>query len=171
MKRFWIINLILFQLSWFLSAIYTVRAWPLLLFIIVIHFILSPTRKDDLSLLILVPIGVAVDKILIDFRVFETSSDIFPLWLFAIWCLFIISFNHSLKWLMSLPFLVVAVIGAIAGPLSYRLGAELGALKWGGGELSSLAILSVIWGILLPCLVIGYRHLNVQFELAKRGSL
>lgn len=171
MQRFWIINLQLFQLSWFLSAIYTDKVWWLLLSIMLVHFVLSPTPKEDLKLLILVPIGIAVDKVLIEVEIFETTAEIFPLWLFVVWCMFIISFNHSLKWLMSLPLGLVAIIGAIGGPLSYRLGAELGALQWGRGEINALLVLAFIWGLLLPCLVIGYRHLNVQFKLAKRGSL
>ncbi|WP_076415401.1 DUF2878 domain-containing protein [Shewanella sp. UCD-KL12] len=171
MKRFWLINLVLFQATWFVSAIYTDRAWPYLLAIVLVHFLLSPTTKKDSRLLILMPIGVVVDKVLMDLGVFYTSAEVFPFWLMLIWCMFIISFNHSLKWLMAMPLALSALIGAIAGPLSYRLGAELGALEWGVGELNGILILAAIWGVLLPSLVCGYRYLNLEFDLASKGEL
>ena len=170
MKRFWLINLVLFQATWFVSAIYTDRAWPCLIAIVLLHLLLSPTIKEDIRLLILLPIGVAVDKVLIDLGVFHTSAEVFPLWLMLIWVMFIISFNHSLKWLMAMPLALSALIGAIAGPLSYRLGAEIGALEWGVGELNGLLILSAVWAVLLPSLVIGCRQLRLNFTLDKERA-
>jgi hypothetical protein len=160
MKRFWIINLVLFQLCWFVSAGFTDIAWPILVVIIMIHFLLSPTPKNDLRLLLLVPLGIAVDKVLIEFNLFLVPSSVFPFWLALLWCIFVISFNHSLRWLMDLRLPFIALIGAIAGPMSYRLGVEMGALQLGWNSINALLFLSLVWGLLLPTLAVCFRYIT-----------
>ncbi|NRD74258.1 DUF2878 domain-containing protein [Shewanella sp. VB17] len=168
MKRFWLINLVLFQLCWFISAYFTAVALPALALIIMIHFLLSPTPKGDGRLLLLVPLGIAVDKVLIDLNLLSMQDNAFPIWLGLLWCIFIISFNHSLKWLMSLHLLLIALIGAIAGPMSYRLGVEMGALTFGWSNANALLTLSLVWCVLLPILAVCFRYV-VRTELTKRG--
>jgi len=168
MKRFWIINLVLFQLCWFVSAGFTDIAWPILALIIAIHFLLSPTPKEDFRLLLLVPLGIAVDKVLIELNLFSMQANAFPLWLALLWCIFIISFNHSLRWLMDLELPLVAFIGAIAGPMSYRLGVEMGALQLGWNSVNALLLLSLVWGLLLPTFALCFRYVT-RTESDKRG--
>jgi hypothetical protein len=166
MKRFWIINLVLFQLCWFVSARFTDIAGPILALIIMIHFLLSPTPKEDLRLLLLVPIGIATDKVLIELNLFSIPSVFFPLWLALLWCMFIISFNHSLRWLMGLNLLFIALIGAVAGPMSYLMGVEMGALQLGWNSINALLFLSLIWALLLPTLAVCFRYV-IRAELTK----
>ena len=68
------------------------------------------------------------------------------------WVLFATSLDTSLKWLKE-RYVVAALMGAVFGPLSYRAGAALGAASFPKGEVRSLIVLAVIWGIVMPLLV------------------
>ncbi|MEZ9331392.1 DUF2878 family protein, partial [Vibrio sp. 10N.286.51.A4] len=86
MKRFWIINLVLFQATWVCSAFFTAQAPFVAPLIVAVHFLLSPTRSSDLKILILLPLGLLLDSLLLHFGVFAVDSEIanqswFPVWL------------------------------------------------------------------------------------------
>ena len=63
-----------------------------------------------------------------------------PPWILGLWALFATTLNRSLAWLHG-RYALAAVLGAIAGPLSYWAGARLGALELGaagrGGGLGA----------------------------------
>ena len=59
---------------------------------------------------------------------------------------------------LRLPF--IALIGAIAGPMSYRLGVEMGALQLGWNSINALLFLSLVWGLLLPTLAVCFRYIT-----------
>ncbi|WP_394205671.1 DUF2878 domain-containing protein [Shewanella waksmanii] len=160
MKAFWIINLALFQLSWFVAAKYTDYAAWIIAAAIFIHFACSPSKQDDLKLVMLVPIGIAIDQLMLSVGVFSAASySVFPLWLALLWYMFILTLNHSLKWLTQLPLSYVAVIGAIAGSFTYWLGTQVGGLTQQWPLLPFVAILAVAWSALMPVLVGCHRML------------
>jgi hypothetical protein len=55
-----------------------------------------------------------------------------------------------MSWLKG-RFVLAAVLGAIAGPLSYLAGVKLGAAQW-GDETQALVLLGIIWAIAMPLL-------------------
>ncbi|WP_092971365.1 DUF2878 domain-containing protein [Ralstonia sp. NFACC01] len=74
-----------------------------------------------------------------------------PPWLLALWVLFAIQVNVLFRWLRGRWWLAM-VLGAIAGPLSFRAGAALGAAHI-PGMAATLGVLAVGWAIWMPLLV------------------
>ncbi|MCT7317367.1 DUF2878 domain-containing protein [Ralstonia sp. CHL-2022] len=74
-----------------------------------------------------------------------------PPWLLALWVLFAIQVNVLFRWLRGRRWLAMA-LGAIAGPLSFRAGAALGAAHI-PDMLVTLGVLAVGWAIWMPLLV------------------
>jgi hypothetical protein len=81
-----------------------------------------------------------------------------PLWIVALWGLFAAQLNTTYEWLQT-RIKTAALLGAVAGPLSFHAGARLGALRF-PGPWAATAILAVGWGCLLPLMVILARRWN-----------
>lgn len=81
-----------------------------------------------------------------------------PLWLLALWGLFAAQFNTTYRWLKTRMFAAV-LLGMVAGPLSFRSGAALGALRFAKPWPAAFA-LACGWGILLPVVVLLSRRWN-----------
>lgn len=166
MKLFWIINLLLFQLCWFSAALLPQYAAIIMAGLIAIHFALSPTRKHDFKLLLLVPIGIAVDKLQLEIGGFESVNEGFPIWLLLLWCIFIVSLNHSLKWLTERSLFVASLFGAFGGASSYWAGIQFGSLNAVWSDIWLIISLMAVWALLMPIFVICYRQL--QFSNQER---
>jgi hypothetical protein len=159
MKHFWLVNLILFQGAWFSAALYNAQAEVMIILLLAVHFWLSPQKKTDLTSLLLVPIGVLADKLLMLSGVFDGGQTLFPLWLVLLWCMFILSLSHSLHWVTKLRLPWQVLFGSLGGSASYWAGIQAGALD---SELTSfwlLLSLGLVWALLLPLIIRGYRSL------------
>jgi hypothetical protein len=75
-----------------------------------------------------------------------------PLWLAALWAAFGTSLRTSLSWLAG-RYVLAALLGAVAGPLSYLGGAKLGAVTMHPNRAFSIAALAVGWAVMMPLLV------------------
>jgi len=71
-----------------------------------------------------------------------------PYWMAGLWALFAVQFNVLLVWL-GRRWLLAALSGLVAGPLSFRAGAALGAVQFAKTDAALLA-LALGWSILLP---------------------
>ncbi|CAN0640222.1 DUF2878 domain-containing protein [Burkholderia cepacia] len=71
-----------------------------------------------------------------------------PYWLAGLWALFAIQLNTLLHWLRARP-LISALVGAFAGPASFRAGAALGAVHF-THPAAALAVLATGWAFILP---------------------
>ena len=164
-KHFVWLNALIFQLVWFAAILLQQEAWPYVSALLLLHFYLSPTRRQDLPLLVGVSlVGMLVDSALSLSGVFVFADQaVLPLWLAFIWFHFSVALNHSLAWLRRLPILLVAVIGSISGSLSYLAGYRLGAVELPLGALSSALIIGALWALALPAFV----HFSVW--LKRRG--
>jgi hypothetical protein len=79
-----------------------------------------------------------------------------PYWIPALWALFAAQLNTSYRWLK--PRLVLAsLFGAIAGPLSFRAGVALGALRF-VQPLAAVLALAIGWAVLLPMILVISRR-------------
>ena len=74
-----------------------------------------------------------------------------PPWLLALWVLFAIQVNVLFRWLRGRWWLAMA-LGAIAGPLSFRAGAALGAALI-PDLTATLGVLAIGWAVWMPLLV------------------
>jgi len=76
-----------------------------------------------------------------------------PLWLVSLWVLFALQLNVLFAWLRSRPWLA-ALLGAVAGPMSFRAGVALGAAVF-PDPVRAMAVLAAGWALALPLLVLA----------------
>ena len=74
-----------------------------------------------------------------------------PPWLLALWVLFAIQVNVLFRWLRG-RWLLAMMLGAVAGPLSFRAGAALGAAQIPEVAVT-MGVLAAGWALWLPMLV------------------
>jgi hypothetical protein len=79
------------------------------------------------------------------------ATVVAPAWIAALWAVFAVQLNVLFVWLRGRWALAMAV-GACAGPLSFRAGALLGAVRF-AHPLVALAVLAAGWSLLLPLAV------------------
>lgn len=126
------------------------------LFVLLIHLVITESRMDDLKMMgFLLFTGFLVDGTLqqIGFFTFTTSGFPIPFWLMVIWMGLAITPHHSLAWLKNRPLLSL-LFGALGGPLAYWAGSRLGAASFNWELPYSLALLAIIWGLLLPAVML-----------------
>jgi len=155
MRLFSLTNLAVFQLSWFLSATYQESGIPIIIALMCIHFLFSPSRKADIEILPIALVGIVVDQLLMILQVIQipqSSSPVLPLWLMLLWCVLAWCFNHSLKWLSHLSLYKVGGLGAIFGTLSYYAAIQLNVFSSAYSPLYFVAIVATVWALLLPFL-------------------
>lgn len=161
-------NVLLYQTIWFCCVLGGNPWSPAGLGLICLHFVLSPRRRDDLRLLIiLLVVGSLLDGSLQLMGILEFSSPglPIPLWLAVIWMGLALLVNHSLAWLQG-RYLLCAVFGAIGGPLAYAGGVALGAADFGRGEVLGLAVLALVWSCFWPLVVyLAARWRNRKVDL------
>jgi hypothetical protein len=90
---------------------------------------------------------------------YPTSTEIHglaPLWLLALWGLFAAQINTTYTWLKP-RIALAALLGAIAGPLSFHGGAALGALQFVKPWPASVT-LACGWAVLLPLVILFSRR-------------
>lgn len=150
MKRFSLINFILFQSSWALAATLPTNAPFFMLILLGVHFLLTPSRMDDVFLLLCALIGIALDQTFIAFSLLDVGQNWVPFWLILLWGHFILCLNHSLKWLRQLNIIVIGLLGAVAGTFSYWMGWRLGVFDTQFTTGLFLVSYTLAWGILLP---------------------
>lgn len=152
----WILNLIIYQLTWFICVFGgNSLAWIPLIFLGV-HISLSQCKKADIILIIsLFIIGIVIDGTLKALGLFSFTSDSFPIpyWLMVIWLALATLPNHSLAWMKKRLFLS-AFFGALGGPLAYWAGVRLGAASFDWPLLQSIVTIAVVWALLWPLVML-----------------
>jgi hypothetical protein len=147
------------QIGWLVCVLSAARGTPWIgvtfaALLIVLHLWRVTRPFEELRLLMsVVMIGGAWESALVFFGLLTYPSGtviqgLAPLWILALWALFAAQFNTTYRWLKT-RLKMAALLGAIAGPLSFRAGAALGALSFAKPWAASVA-LSVGWAALLP---------------------
>lgn len=148
-KAFWMINFVIFQLVWWLLVLKGNTALEFGAALILLHFILSPSKICDLKLMLLIaPIGIIIDTGLLLTGVFEFTQ--FPFWLGLLWLMLTLTFQHSLTPFRFFSIGLQSLLGGIFGTLSYFAGAKLNAVMLPLDLPLSLLILFIIWSIFFP---------------------
>lgn len=74
-----------------------------------------------------------------------------PYWMGALWLLFALQINPVFHWLRD-RWTLAALLGGVAGPLSFRAGAALGAVQL-VDPFAALSLIAAGWIVWLPALV------------------
>jgi hypothetical protein len=159
-----ILNFALFQAGWFACVLGGANRMPLAavaaagVVIGVSLWWFSADRISDVRLFLAVAvIGFCVDTVNLRFGVFALIGaprfpHLCPLWLVALWAMFGTTLRGSLSWLAG-RYWLAALLGAVAGPLSYLGGAKLGAVSLPASRAFSVAALAVAWAVAMPLFV------------------
>ncbi|WP_144140477.1 DUF2878 domain-containing protein [Paraburkholderia sp. BCC1884] len=155
------------QAGWFVCVLSAARgaAWLGLLFAacaVAWHLARVPEPGREARLLVVsVVLGMGWESVLVysGLLAYQTGTlveGIAPYWLGALWALFAIQFNVVYVWLRGRP-LLAAILGAAAGPLSFRAGAALGAVHF-NRPVAAWIVLALGWAVLLPVLLRLAQH-------------
>ena len=149
---FWF-NAVWFQATWFCCVLGREPWVPISLLSLALHFYLVSDRGLEFRRLLPVAMaGIGVDLMLTLAGVFDFgSATVVPLWLIVLWWVFAAALYRSFAKIGQSMWLA-AVLGGIAVPFNYMVGAGLGAVSLPLGEMLSVAVLVVIWIGLLPLL-------------------
>jgi hypothetical protein len=155
------------QVAWFVCVISAARgsAWigvALATVLVTIHLLRVAQPSEEFKLLASVlAIGATWESALVDCGLLAYPSStaihgLAPLWLPALWALFAAQFNTTYKWLKT-RISVSALLGAIAGPLSFRAGAALGAVRFVKPWAAAVTLV-IGWAVLLPIVTVLSRR-------------
>ena len=101
-------------------------------------------------------LGAVWESALVHFGLLAYPSGLLeglvPYWIVAVWAQFAAQFNTTYAWLKPHRG-VAAVFGAMAGPLSFRAGAALGALSF-VRPWAAVAALALGWAVFLPGMIV-----------------
>jgi hypothetical protein len=157
------------QAGWFacvLSAAYGVPAIGAIVVVILLAAHLARTARPGEELKFLafaVLMGTIWESAVVRLHLLSYPSGnvlagFAPYWIVALWALFAGQFNTTYSWLKGRP-VVAAVLGGVAGPLSFRAGAALGAVHF-DQPLAAALTLAAGWAVMLPLLLIASRQWN-----------
>jgi hypothetical protein len=112
------------------------------------HLWLTRERAAELKLLgAAAAIGLAAESALLAWGGVRFPGGGLPVWMIALWVNFASTLRLSLEWLSG-RYALAAVLGAVAGPLSYLGGERLGAIT-----VESPLAIGIEWAIATPLLV------------------
>lgn len=162
MTKFW--NFLFFQLGWFACVMGAANHhvfWPAIGTFFYVAFYIWRSNQSLLELRLVIKtviLGVSADTLLshLGYLSFENawpSSYLSPFWMWALWALVASTINSSLSWLQNRPILG-AMLGGVAGPMSYEAGIRMGAGAWGsGGQVWGLVFIGLTWALAIPLLL------------------
>ncbi len=162
-----IANGILFNLCWLavVGSESALLSWGLAIAVVTAHLYWFGKGMAELRLVLLVAVvGLLLDQLLFASGLLRIpgGSGFPPLWLSALWPLFAITLLHAFAGLGPHPWLA-ALLGAVAGYASYRLGATMSAIEFGDPLLTGV-VLALLWAILFPL------YLHVGGRLVASGG-
>ncbi|MBO6851960.1 MAG: DUF2878 domain-containing protein [Marinobacter sp.] len=163
-----VINFVLFQAGWLICILYPgMAAAGVVALFLVIHFaLISQNRWMEAQFIGFgTVIGGVLDGIWFNTGILDDGTGqvvITPIWLIAIWAIFMTTLSHSLQWISSKPWLPW-VLAPITGPFAYWSASQLGAVELPVLSTSLIA-LAVGWLVVFPMLL--YVRNSLYTELA-----
>jgi hypothetical protein len=166
-----LVNFIAFEIGWFACVLGAARHQARLGLAITALILLGSVivaraawARQLLLLVLVALIGFVWDSALslAGLTVYPGSlfgHQLAPAWIVALWALFAMTLDVSLRWLQGRTVIAI-VLGAIAAPLSYYGGVRLGALSLPRPALGLWAE-GVGWGTILPWLLLLARRIRV----------
>jgi hypothetical protein len=125
------------------------------------HAALRPSPTAELRRLAgVAALGLALELIALSFGCHRFAGPgPVPLWVAALWLLFAATLDSSLAWLADRPWLA-ALLGAAAGPLSFRAGVGLGAGAYAVAPAAAAVILAAQWAVAMPAAFAASRRIK-----------
>lgn len=156
------VNFIAFQIGWFACVLGAARGYALegalvALAIVAAHIALAARPGRELALAAATATtGAVADSMLAASGWLRYDAGVLiegtaPYWIVAMWALFAITLNVSMRALRSRLWLG-ALLGLLGGPAAYYAGANLGALTL-VQPLPALAALALGWALATPMLL------------------
>jgi hypothetical protein len=157
-------DLLLFQTIWFICVWSAAHGYPWAGVLAVAGragFSLRgssvPPRREALLLLSAAAIGLLGEWILgaaevLDYPPQARTGPPVPAWMIALWVNFATLLHTSLAWLRG-RFVLAAMLGAIAAPLSYWAGRRLGAILLHPEPVVWICGIGLLWAVATPVLV------------------
>ena len=157
-----IANFIVFQAAWFgavLGAAHQLPLWGTASVVAAIawHLAVSARPAQEARLVALAClIGFIVESVTvmqghIAYPSGQPDPRFAPYWIVALWGLLAIALNVTMRWLKGRWWLA-AVLGAIAGPMSFAGGVRLGGAQFVDATIA-LATMACTWAVLMPALM------------------
>ncbi|MDC0661818.1 DUF2878 domain-containing protein [Marinobacter sp. SS21] len=151
-----VFNFAAFQAGWLICVLFTnllAACAALALILVHLRWVSAVPATEALFILVGTLAGTVLDSLWLATGVLSTTpaSSLAPLWLVALWGLFMTTLSHSLAWLGGhrvLPYL----LAPIAGPAAYWAASGLGAVDI-GDQMLATGLLAVGWMLLLPSLL------------------
>jgi hypothetical protein len=157
---------VLGQAGWFACVLSAARGEAylgiaLVIVLIVLHLFRVERPLEEFKLLATVMlVGGVWDSALVRFGLLayphDAATGFAPVWLVALWGLFAAQFNTTYRWLKPRG-MAGALLGAIAGPLSFHSGAALGALRFVKAVPATVS-LAIGWAVILPLIILLSRR-------------
>lgn len=155
------------QAGWFACVLSAARGVPWVGAVpvglaVVAHAATAPRPGTEVRFILAVTaLGGLWDSLLVRSNLLAYPSGMLaagtaPYWILALWALFAAQFNTTYVWLKR-RIAVAALLGAIAGPLTFHGGASLGALRFMQPWPATIALF-LGWGCLLPLITLLSRH-------------
>lgn len=162
-------NILLFQSGWLACVLggahdLWVPGVAIALAIVAWHLMHAPRPWQEACLIgAIAPLGYLWDSALVGGGWFvyahgNVVPGLAPLWILAMWLLFPITLNASLRWFKQ-HLRLAAGFGAVGGPLAYYAGARLGAVEL--PEVATALLLQGIgWAVMMPLFVMLARRFD-----------
>ncbi|MEM7282878.1 MAG: DUF2878 domain-containing protein [Pseudomonadota bacterium] len=160
-------NVLGFKVAWLSSVMGAAKGFPALgpivvLFVVALHLYRSSSPRRELMLVVMTgAIGLTWDSIMValgwlSYESGAVAPGLAPYWIIAMWMSFATTLNLSFRWLRDRPVLA-SLLGAISGPASYLIGANLGAVTFLNQQMAVVGM-AVAWSVLMPVLLLLARH-------------
>lgn len=157
-----VLNVVAFKVGWVTSVVGAAHALPwagpvVVAIALAIHLGFAARPGTELALITSCAIlGGMFDSALVavgwvTYPSGMLSPVLAPYWIVGLWVLFATTLNVSFRWLRSRK-LLAAAIGAVAGPMSYVAGSQLGAIEF-VDPTAALVSLGAAWALLLPLIL------------------
>ena len=162
-------NVVLSQAAWFAAVLGAAHGYPeagsaLVLAVIAWHLAVSARPGTEARLVLAVAaIGAVAETAVLQLGHVAYPDGQWlpwlpPHWLVALWAVFAITLNVTLRWLRGRGWLA-ALLGGLAGPLAFASGVRLGGARF-VDPVAALAVIGAEWALLLPLLVWLAAHLD-----------
>ena len=164
-----IFNIVGFKIGWLSSVVGGASQMPwlgpvVLLAVLFVH--LRQAARPDLEFGLVVACGVLgawFDSLLaaagwVAYPSGQLSPYLAPYWIVTMWMLFATTLNRSMSWLKGRPG-TAAILGAVAGPMSYYAGNKLGGIEFLDPVAATVA-LSIGWAALMPIVMMLAERLD-----------
>jgi hypothetical protein len=161
-----LLNLVLFQAGWWATLLTAYHNTSLTVLFVGIAILIAiqfkyvvPAKRrarETLFCIGLACFGFLFDSIFYFVGILEFTSSmglLAPLWLMGMWLLFPMTIGYSFAWLNK-KYALAGVLGAIGGPITYKVGAAFDLVDING--LASLLIYALYWAAIFIASVFTY---------------